>query len=289
MRTDCDEIELSDDVIGSMGPLQIFPDGTKFKGQPLNGQAVKGDLKTIIGVTTDGNVFPLGSYTNESWESINKQWKEKKLTFPDGSVVICDGEPGLAESFVDQVEDIQRCHWHIGRDLYHSMWQNGATAKEVKPLRAALCGALAIELPEGDYQEVSEAEKDQLEEKMERTENAIDELIRYLHNKKYEVASNYILNAKRGMFSYIKRWLKYGLICPRASSLIERVTRELARRLKRMAYNWSDKGAGKIARIILKKFTNEKEWELYWKKKMRILGNVYFSVGNYKLSQNFAH
>ncbi len=289
IKTDCDEIELSDDVIGSMGPLQIFPDGTKFKGQPLNGQATKGDLKTIIGVTTDGNVFPLGSYTNESWEGINKKWKEKKLTFPDGSVVICDGEPGLAESFVDQVEDIQRCHWHIGRDLYHSMWQNGATVKEVKPLRTALCGALAIELPEGDFQAVSEIEKDQLEEKMERTENAIDELIRYLHEKKYEVASNYISNAKKSMFSYIKRWLKYGLICPRASSLIERVTRELARRLKRIAYNWSDKGAGKIARIILKKFTNEKEWELYWKEKMGILGNVYFSIGNYKLSQNFAH
>jgi hypothetical protein len=289
MRTDCDEIELSGDIIGSMGPVQVFPDGTKFKGIPKNGQAVKGDLKTIVGVTTNGDVFPLGSYTNESWENINKMWKEKKIKFPDGSIVICDGEPGLAEAFVDQVEDSQRCHWHIGHDLYHSMWQDGATSKEVKPLRTALCGALAIELPEGDFKQVSEAEKDKLEERMERTEDAIDELIRYLHEKGYKVAGNYIFNAKKSMFSYIKRWLKYGLICPRASSLIERITRELARRLKRMAYNWSDKGAGKIARIILKKFINKKEWELYWKKKMNIIGNVYFSIGNYKLSQNFAH
>ncbi|MCF6175809.1 MAG: hypothetical protein L3J71_08585 [Victivallaceae bacterium] len=119
---------------------------------------------------TDCDVFPLGSYTNESWGNINKIWKKKKIQFPDGSIVICDGEPCLAEAFADQVEDLQRCHWHIGRDLYHSMWQDGATAKEVKPLRTALCGALAIELPEGNFKQVSETEKDKLEEKMERTE-----------------------------------------------------------------------------------------------------------------------
>ncbi len=42
--------------------------------------------------------------------------------------------------------------------------------------------------------------------------------------------------AKIGMFGYIRRWLKWGLISPRAFSVIERVIRELGRRLKKTAY-----------------------------------------------------
>jgi hypothetical protein len=60
--------------------------------------------------------------------------------------------------------------------------------------------------------------------------------------------------------------------------------------LKKIAYGWSDKGAVKIAKIILKKFTNEKEWEEYWKNKMNIIGNVFFDIGHFKVSsQNLAH
>jgi len=92
------------------------------------------------------------------------------------------------------------------------------------------------------------------------------------------------------MFGYVRRWLKWGLISPRASSMVERVMRELARRIKRIAYGWSDKGVTKIARIILKRFTNEKEWEEYWKKKMNIIGNVVIDIGNYNIkSQNLGH
>ena len=72
--------------------------------------------------------------------------------------------------------------------------------------------------------------------------------------------------------------------------MVERVMRELARRIKRIAYGWSDKSVTKIARSILKRFTNEKEWEDYWKKKMNIIGNVVIDIGNYNIkSQNLGH
>ena len=60
MRTDCDEIQIPCKTVGSI-PLQIMPDGTGFKGAGLNGQAWKGDLKVVIGVTQQRNIFPLGS------------------------------------------------------------------------------------------------------------------------------------------------------------------------------------------------------------------------------------
>ena len=84
----------------------------------------------------------------------------------------------------------------------------------------------------------------------------------------YTTAATYIRRAKLGMFGYIRRWLKWGLISPRASSMVERGMREPGRRLKKTACGWSDKGATKIARIILKRFTNAKAWEDYWQNKL---------------------
>jgi hypothetical protein len=289
MQTDCDEIKLPADMINSAGPLQIFADGTGFKGAPKNGKSQKGDFKTIIGVNTEGEVFPLGSYTDKSWSEISQIWKESNLQFSEGSVFISDGALGLSEAFADQIEFVQRCQWHVGRDLYHAMNANGGTTKDSKPLQKGLAGVLAIELPEKDFCDVSNEEKEHIETKMENAQVALDKLITHLDDKGYEIASRYIQRAKYTMFSYIKRWFKYGLVCPRASSLIERVTRELARRLKRIAYNWSDKGCAKIAKIVLKKFVDKEEWDNYWEKKKSIRGKVFFSIKNYKLSQNFAH
>ncbi len=46
-------------------------------------------------------------------------------------------------------------------------------------------------------------------------------------------------------------------------------------------------GVTKVARIILKRFTNAGAWEDYWQKRMQIIGNVVIGVGNYKcVSQN---
>ena len=105
-------------------------------------------MKVVIGVNTHVDVFPLGSWAGESWININKRWKENKLKFPDGSVVVCDGEPGLAESFAEQAEFEQCCYWHIGRDTYHVMHADGADLGTIKTVQKGLAGILAIELPE---------------------------------------------------------------------------------------------------------------------------------------------
>jgi hypothetical protein len=72
--------------------------------------------------------------------------------------------------------------------------------------------------------------------------------------------------------------------------MVERVMRELGRRIKKIAYGWSDKGVTKVARIILKRFANAGAWEEYWQKRMEIIGNVVIGVGNYRcVSQNLGH
>ena len=69
--------------------------------------------------------------------------------------------------------------------------------------------------------------------------------------------------------------------------MVERVMQELGRRIKKIAYGWSDRGVTKVVRIILKRFANAGAWEEYWQKRMTIIDNVFIDIGNYKcFSQN---
>jgi len=89
------------------------------------------------------------------------------------------------------------------------------------------------------------------------------------------IRAGYVARAKSKLFTYVRFWLACGLVSPRASSLIERMMRELARRLKRIAFGWSDRGAAKMARIILKRITTAGgQWEQHWRDRLRIEGNV---------------
>ncbi len=83
-----------------------------------------------------------------------------------------------------------------------------------------------------------------------------------------------MIRASKHLFSYVDFWLATGIVSPRVSSFIERMMRELARRLKRMAFGWSEEGAAKMARIIIKRFTSAKQWDKYWREKLRINDNV---------------
>jgi hypothetical protein len=56
--------------------------------------------------------------------------------------------------------------------------------------------------------------------------------------------------------------------------MIERMMREIGRRLKKIAFGWSEKGAAKMARIIIKRITSSGEWEKYWNDRLRLNGNV---------------
>ena len=66
LRTNCDGIDISKQVIGS-APIQIIPDETGFKGESSNG-----DLKVVIGINARGEIFSLGTWAGTSWDVISK-------------------------------------------------------------------------------------------------------------------------------------------------------------------------------------------------------------------------
>lgn len=73
----------------------------------------------------------------------------------------------MAEAFTEQIEEEQRCHWHIVHDMYHAMHHDGAKLDTIKEVQKGLAGVLAIELPEENFEKVGEIEKDEIEERME--------------------------------------------------------------------------------------------------------------------------
>jgi len=50
--------------------------------------------------------------------------------------------------------------------------------------------------------------------------------------------------------------------------------REIGRRLKRIAHGWSEEGAAKMTRIILKRMLAPEDWLQYWNKRLGLDGNV---------------
>jgi len=270
MASNCDEVS-SD---GKRGAL-LFADGTGYKRRPdpKRGLDNGGELRVVLGVTPGGTVQPLGAFSGLSWSEIGAALGPADGE-PIADVLISDGEPGLAEGLAHLVRDRQRCHWHQVHDLDPFMWQDGAKLAERRELQSQLAGIIGIELPASDFERVSEKDKADIDQATVAAEQQLEEFANTLTARGYERAARYIRYAKDRLFTYVRWWLKTGLVMPRASSMIERLMRELGRRLKRIAFGWSERGAAKIARIIIKRVTSAREWTAYWQKRLRIVGKV---------------
>lgn len=289
LRTDADEIRVPEDVIATVGnpdrvpkPVTIFADGTYCKGRTDDGGARKRDVKVIVGVRQSGDVFPIGTWTgDETWTDIGNELERRKVKFADGSILVSDGEEGLAENISKLANgSFQRCHWHAVRDTYMSMWYDGGRIKDIRPVQNRLKKILAIELPKEDFEQVDKEQVGAIEARMGESERALDALIADIRGRGFVKAAAYLEKARHSMFGYLRRWLALGIACPRASSLVERTMRELARRLKRIAYGWKADGLNKVSKLLLKIFSNEDEWKRYWDERMSISNNVllYFKM-----------
>ena len=220
----------------------------------------------------------------ESWEEIGKEIRSKRVRDgPLADVLVSDGEPGLSEGLSELVNDEQRCHWHTINDLGYVMWKDKTKRNDQRNMQKKMAGIIGIELPEEDFEKVKEEDKEILEKSVNEADTKIDSLIAELMKKGYGHAATYVRKAKDKLFTYVRFFLKYGLVSPRTSSMIERLMREIGRRLKKIAFGWSEKGAAKMARIIIKRITSANEWDEYWKKRLRIDDNVILIYKGVKL------
>lgn len=252
----------------------VMADGTGYKRQ----QGKRAELRSVIGVTAGGQVEPLGTFADTSWDEIERVVKERlKITTASAIPFIYDGEPGL-DDFLADVAQSQRCAWHGPRGLYHSLWEDGLKKNDSQRQIDKLKHLIGIELPQGDYQLLKDEDRKLVEEKYRSSKAEIAALIELFKDKGYHNGAVYLENLSQRIFTNIEIWLKTGVIAPRTISLLERIFREIGRRIKRIAWGWSDATVTKLSKmIILKKYSKEK-WQRYWKQKLGIDGNFKIQI-----------
>ncbi len=244
----------------------------------------KGELRTVIGITKAGRVEPLGSFANTQWPEIEQIIKDRiKGAEPLDIPFLYDGEPGL-DNFLADVAESQRCTWHGPRGLYHALWEDGLKKKDSQPSMDKIKHLIGIELPEGDFELLREEDKEPVKTKYETSKSEIEGLIKTFRDKGYQHGASYLENISERLFTHIEIWLKTGVIAPKTTSLLERVFRELGRRLKKIAYGWNDKTVTNLSKMILLKQYSRKKWEQYWKEKMGIKGFFNIHIHSVKLS-----
>jgi hypothetical protein len=258
----------------------IMADGTGVKQY----RGRKGELRAVIGVTTTGRVEPLGTFTNTDWLDIERMIKDRiKKTGPYHLPFVYDGEPGL-DHFLADVAESQRCTWHGPRGLYHALWEDGLKKKDSQPAIDQMKHLIGIELPEGDFEILKEEDKEPVKSRYQASKAQIQELIETFRQKGYTHGASYLENISNRLFTHIEMWLQSGVIAPKTISLLERVFREIGRRLKRIAWGWSDPVATKLSKMILLKQYSRTKWEKYWKQKLEIEGYFQIEIASVKLS-----
>ena len=233
----------------------------------------KGELRAVIGITKAGRVKPLGSFVNTPWPEIEKEIRPRiQSDQPKKIPFIYDGEPEI-DKFLADVTETQRCSWHAPRGLSYSLWNDGVSKGTRDELAEELKGLIGIELPEADYDLLKKEDKQAVSAQYEKSQKEMAELILTFKKRGYHKGASYLENLSKYIFTRVKIWIETGVISPKTTSLLERVFRELGRRLKKIAWGWSDQGALKMSKLILIKQYEPEKWEQYWLKKLGINGN----------------
>lgn len=275
--SDCDRVDpVTSPQDDPRPPLQVMvADGTGFKRQGPPEQSRRGEVRLVLGVDAHGRTSVLGAYSGRSWRAIGQSLREVHgEEGPLAEMLVCDGENGLAEALEDLAERGQRCHWHLVRDVGHFMWMDSAPLAKRRHTAGKLAAIIEVALPQDDLETVSATDRREVLARTQAAEQAIDELIEQLAGGGLQRAAGYLERAAGRLFSYVRFWLDTGVVCPRVSSWIERIMREVTRRLKKVGFNWSDRGAEKMTRIVVRQICDDEAWQAYWNNRMNIAGNV---------------
>lgn len=248
----------------------VLADGSGLK--KMGGK--KGEMRVLVGITGSGYLEPIGSWVDTSWEEIERQTKSRIKTDPEQPpLLLYDGEPGLEHFLAGSLRAPQRCTWHARRGLYHAMWEDGHGKKKSRPHQDQLARIVAVEIPEGDYDQLSPEAIEAVREKYRDAKKDMNNLIEVLHQKNCPHAVEYLKNLLKGLYHQVDMWLATGIIAPKTTSRLERLFRELARRLKRIAWGWSDRVATKLSKMIMIKQYRPDLWKKYWLNKLGIEGH----------------
>jgi transposase-like protein len=264
----------------------LIADGTGFKKDKDEDGSNRGQIKVIIGYNNDGSVYPYGAWTRASWQDLGNLLKRAnhpsdKIKFkPIANTLITDGEEELVRRLKKLANSHQRCLFHMTYELTPLLqYKDNVGKEEALKISERLNELLYTEFPETQTDPLKSLEdKLKIEVHLIKMKKSIDDFITDLKMMGYKKTKTFVENAKNQIFTYIDNWIKTGATNPKVTSLVERVMREIKRRIKRMGYKWSEQGAEKMTRLILLQLSSTKHrWDLYWTQKMGFGGDIKLS------------
>jgi len=267
-------------------PLAVLmADGTGYKRRPdpAQGQDHRGELRVLVGRTAQGHWKALGAWSGQTWAQIVQRVTDEGKGPPiHADTLVSDGENGLAQALARLANGQQRCPWHLVRDLSIALWKDGATLEQRREQQHQVAELVGIELPAGELETVKPEEREALRQRVQTAEENLTDLVRTLRTQGYERAANYVADAQGKLFRYVAFWLETGVVCPRTTGWLERMMRELGRRLKKIAFGWSERGAARMACVILRRITEPGQWDAYWRQRLGLNNNVTLSLRSVK-------
>lgn len=257
----------------------LMADGTGYKRRPdpTQGQDHRGELRVLVGRTAQGQWKAVGAWSGQTWSQIVEQVTRQAQEL-HADTLVSDAENGLAQSLARLVNAQQRCPWHLVRDLSIALWKDGASLEKRRAEQHQLNELIGIELPATDLEQVKPQEQEALRQKVKAAQEQLSQLVRSLRAQGYPRAAHYISEAQGKLFRYVEFWLQTGVVCPRTTGWLERMMRELGRRLKKIAFGWSERGAARMACVILRRITDTAEWNAYWRQRLGLNDNVQLSL-----------
>lgn len=297
-RADADRIDAN---LRGAGAPYLIADGTGFpewkptkpepegpqessspapKAKPSKIKERKSDLKVVIALTPKHEMIPVGVWAKRSWKTVAQTISQannhpKVMPKPIADILLCDGEEALIAAMGPLAKEVQRCQWHLTYEFFHLMkYQERCETDLSRDLTDKLYQAVKIGVPFAHDPE----SKLRLEVAIFEAEKSLDKVIAELKERGLLIAATYVENAKEKLFTFLRYWIQTGEVAPKVTSRIERLMRELGRRVKKIGFNWSAKGAARVTRILLKIIAGKNLWENEWREKLCLKNAVNLSL-----------
>lgn len=265
----------------------LIADGTGYKKHYDDKNSNRGEIRVVIGYNNNGDVIPFGAWSRASWKNIGKYLKSANHPSPDkikfnpiAKTLITDGEIELVDSLKKLAHNHQRCLFHMTHELVPLLQYRDYTSKDTAvKLSEELNSLLYIDLPEVNTDPLKSMEdRLKIELELKKMTSAIDQFINELKLRGYHKAKVFVENSKSQLFTYITNWIKTGISNPKVTSLVERTMREIKRRIKKIGFAWSEKGAEKMTRLVLLQMSTTKQhWDNHWINKTGSNANIKLS------------